>query len=176
MPEPVFTITNVAMHPQTKVRRFFQPGRVRQKQFIGPHRLLHNETLRFSPQEFEKHADSILERVKMGAFQVTTPDGQLIFADPYGVLKIRMGQEIRDLDYKPQPKTEQAQDNPPVDEVEAQIKEMVADPTPVTKVEPLPVMGEPDLSAAYQAQVTEPESEAEKKHESSFGGKKGKRR
>jgi len=178
MPEPVFIITNVAMHPETKVRRFYQPGRVRQKQFVAGRRLLHNQTLRLSPEEFEKHLDSIMERVKMGAFRVSTPDGAQIYTDQHGTIKERRGQEIRDCAWKPKTDSKPA----PEDNIEELAQEAPATRVVINDVEIPPqdvksvevtqpiVTEEADFSRAYQA----PEPQAEERKPEP--GKKGKRR
>jgi hypothetical protein len=186
MSEPVFTITNVAMHPQTKVRRFYQPGRVRQKQFLAGRRMLHNDCMRLSPEEFDKHMTTILDRVRMGAFQVTTPDGETVFCDQHGVLKIRRGQEIHDLPLQPTKST--PSEVPVKDEIEKQLEEMVTMPGVVTDdmeipaediksvgVTQAPGAQELDFSTAFQAEPEEPKSETEKARVVEHS-KKGKRR
>lgn len=175
MPEGLYTITNVAKSASTKIRRFYEPGRARQKQFLAGRRVMHNQLLRLSAQEFEKHAPSILERVRRGIFHVTTPDGSQIYADQSGKLLIRKGQEIHDLPIQDAPK----QTVP--DKVEAEIEALSAEPEPVVVAVPEPVVEEPDFTAAYQDQakpepvVVPVEPELEKKLEPTFG-KKGKRR
>lgn len=172
MAEDIYTITNVAMSAGTKIRRFNEPGRVRQKQFLAGRRILHNETMYLSAAEFEADAASILERVRIGAFQVTTPTGQLIFVDTHGNLKIRTG--MTEEDYKP---AQKPANTPPVKEVKKEIAQevkQVAPPPPPVEVKPVPPpVEEPDFSAAYQAPPVE--RREEKKVEESHG-KKGKRR
>lgn len=150
MPEAVYIIRNVARSISTKIRRFNQPGRARQKQFLAGHRVLHNQLLRLSETEFKANEPSILDRVRRGIFHVMTPDGSQIYSDPFGKLLMRKGQEIRELEM-PAP---------------ASSPSPSPSPTPVPTPSPMPMSVEIEELAAAQERESEPEREREREYPS----------
>ena len=91
---PRFKITNVVRRVNNRVRRAMAPGRRRFKQFVCGKRLLRKQSIWVSPEEMEKHQAQLLEQVREGAIEITTPDGVVLSADIHGRIVGRRGMEI----------------------------------------------------------------------------------
>jgi hypothetical protein len=54
------------------------PGRPRFKQYVAGRRLLRNQYILLTEEEFERERESILARVKMGILEVVYPGGEIL--------------------------------------------------------------------------------------------------
>lgn len=129
-PKKVFTVKNVVRRVQTRLRRASAPGRLRFKQMIGGRRLLRNQKMMLTPEQFERVAEEVMRGLQCGALEMTDPDGWSYFVTPDGRLGRRKGDkvEIKGEKPKPPPKAKPKVEEP--EEVEEPEVEEVEEPEP----------------------------------------------
>lgn len=102
-PKKVFTITNVVRRVQSRLRRCANPGRLRFKQYVGPFRLLRNQKLVFTEEQFHQYQSDVLKGLVSGALEMKDPEGWTYFVDADGSLLKRKGSEVQAMDEKQKP-------------------------------------------------------------------------
>lgn len=123
MAKKVFTIKNVVRRVQTRLRRASAPRRLRFKQYIGGRRLLRNQVMRLSPEQFEAVRDEVIKGIECGALEMVDPDGVKHSADALGRVVHRKGMVAEAADVPkptpapppppPEPKKEEPKKAPP---------------------------------------------------------------
>lgn len=79
-----FLIENVVRREGTRLHRARSTTRHRFKQFIGGQRVLRNQKLPLTPDQFKLHEKQIVQMLLDGAIAVHTPDGLRVTTTPGG--------------------------------------------------------------------------------------------
>ena len=98
-----YYVENVVRRVGSRLHRAKSATRHRFKLFIGPRRLLRNQKMPISEQEFETYKDQIKKMVIDGQVALYLPDGMRVTSLPDGRLVYRRADGALKIDEKPQP-------------------------------------------------------------------------
>jgi predicted flap endonuclease-1-like 5' DNA nuclease len=92
-----YVIKNMVRRVQTRTQRAACPGRTRFKQFIGGRRLLRNQKMKLTDDQFKAAHKEIMDGIKCGALELTDPAGWTFFVGTDGVVYQRKGDKVERL-------------------------------------------------------------------------------